>query len=66
MSGQLKILQGRQKFQVTCPAGQVVSIVSVEPCKCVAAEISTLAREPATASYKYMYIRNSAGTPPKK
>ena len=24
--------QGRQKFQVTCPAGQVVSNVNVEPC----------------------------------
>ena len=31
--GQVKILQGRQKVQVTCPAAQVVSKVSVEPCQ---------------------------------
>ena len=30
-AGQLKNFQGRQKFQVTCPAGQVVSNVNVEP-----------------------------------
>ena len=29
--GQVKILQGRQKVQVTYPAGQVVSKVNVEP-----------------------------------
>ena len=31
-SGQVKIFQGRHKSQVTCPAGQVVSNVNVEPC----------------------------------
>ena len=30
-SGQVKIFQGRLKFQVTCPSGQVVSNVNVEP-----------------------------------
>ena len=29
-SGQVKIFQGRQKLQVTCTAGQVVSNVNVE------------------------------------
>ena len=32
-SGQVKNFQGRQKLQVTCPAGQVVSNVNIEPCQ---------------------------------
>ena len=31
-AGQVKNFQGRQKFQVTCLAGQEVSNVNVEPC----------------------------------
>ena len=30
-AGQVKNFQGRQMFKITCPAGQVVSNVNVEP-----------------------------------
>ena len=60
-SWQVKVFQGRQKLQVTCPAGQVVSNVNVKPWQWKENVVQFLMNTPSNISLIFlMQLKKSA------